>query len=719
MDSTKVTLETSSVGGQDIAHGYVLCLDGSSYITFRKLTIKNTWSGAYSYADAVLVENGAVNCTFENNILIAPASNNTGYAFDADYYSAENNIIIRNSIIKGGIYGISFRNDLYFLGKGYQTGNVAENNVVTGSVYQGIYFMGQTNLRIVNNKVNIKDAKIGIYSSWNDNGIVVNNFVSMQGTTGVALREDNTISVDFYYNTIINNSSKDEAAWFFYPPSGCTQYFENNIVVNMGKAGALIMEKGSFITSDYNDIYSAGSQLATWSQSNTLYACKTLADYQKTSGGYDLNSVNADPNVVSVSTGDLHLSSSSTAVLKKGTPVYGVTDDIDGDYRPAAPDIGADQFSLDSNDIGVTAIVSPLDYSCGSKSTSIGLVIKNYGYYPAVNFKVGVKISGNYSDSVTYLFKDTLHGKSSKTRVHDTLIYLNFSPALNTSKGGYLGITAYTSFSVDSNFSNDTFFVDDFIYASPHAAFTVKNICIGDSTKFKDISKSARVSISNYLWHFGNGDSAKNSKTPIELFKLSGTYNVHEIITDVNGCTDTATQVIKIDSVDARFKYSSSGGGNINFAGSDSISGKTYTWDFGDKSTSGTGAKITYGFASNGTYNVTLTKQNTSGCIASWSDSVSVLTTGIEAQGDLFEVSVYPNPFKFSTNIAYSLPASGNVKIELFDMLGKQVKLLTDEKQIAGEHLLQFKADEIYIGLYILKMTIGENVVTQKIVILK
>ena len=719
LDSTKVTLETSSNNGLDKTHGYVLCLDGSSYITVRKMTIKNTWSGAYNYADAVLVENGALNCTFENNILISPASDNVGYTFDADQYSPENNIVVRNNIIKGGIYGISFKNYLFSIGLGFQSGNVAENNIVTGSVYQGILFYGQTNLSIVNNKVNLKDAKIGIYSSWNIDGIIVNNFVCMQGNTGIALRVDNTMSVDFYYNTLINNSTKDEAAWFFYPPSGCAQYFENNIVVNMGKGGALIMEKGSFLTSDYNDIYSAGSQLATWSQSNKLYACKTLADYQTTSGGYDLNSINADPNVSSVSSGDLHLTSSSTAVLKKGTPVYGVTDDIDGDYRPAKPDIGADQYSLDSNDIGISAIVSPTDFSCGTKSTSVGLLIKNYGYYPAVNFKVGIKIGGNYSDSLTYLFKDTLHGKSIKTGAHDTVIYLTFSPALNTSKGGSVDITAYTSFATDSNQWNDTVNASYSFYPSPRAAFGAKNICIGDSTKFKDISKAAGVPIVNYFWSFGNGDSSKNNRNPVELFKVSGTYNVHEIVTDLNGCTDTARQSIKIDSVDARFKYSGSSGGNINFAALDTISVKTYIWNFGDKSSPGNGSKITHPYASNGTYLVTLTKTNTSGCVASWSDSVAEVITGIETGNDLFDVSVYPNPFKFSTNIAYSLPAAGNVRIELFDMPGKRIKLLTDERQVAGEHELRFESGENYIGLYILKMTMGELTITKKIVILK
>jgi len=46
----------------------------------------------------------------------------------------------------------------------------------------------------------------------------------------------------------------------------------------------------------------------------------------------------------------------------------------------------------------------------------------------------------------------------------------------------------------------------------------------------------------------------------------------------------------------------------------------------------------------------------------------------------------YPNPFNPTTTINYSINKNGNIKIVIFDMLGKQVKSLVNKKNIAGKH---------------------------------
>ena len=46
----------------------------------------------------------------------------------------------------------------------------------------------------------------------------------------------------------------------------------------------------------------------------------------------------------------------------------------------------------------------------------------------------------------------------------------------------------------------------------------------------------------------------------------------------------------------------------------------------------------------------------------------------------------YPNPFNPTTQIEYSLPARGHVKIEVFNILGQQVRILIDREQPAGAH---------------------------------
>ena len=61
----------------------------------------------------------------------------------------------------------------------------------------------------------------------------------------------------------------------------------------------------------------------------------------------------------------------------------------------------------------------------------------------------------------------------------------------------------------------------------------------------------------------------------------------------------------------------------------------------------------------------------------------------------------YPNPFNPSTTIKFSVPTKQNVKIEVFDILGKSVANLVDEEILAGEYKLNFNASKLASGIYI------------------
>ncbi len=65
----------------------------------------------------------------------------------------------------------------------------------------------------------------------------------------------------------------------------------------------------------------------------------------------------------------------------------------------------------------------------------------------------------------------------------------------------------------------------------------------------------------------------------------------------------------------------------------------------------------------------------------------------------------YPNPFTSSTAIGYRLSASGLVRLEVFDMLGRKVATLIDNEVEAGEHISKFRLSEPSVE--ILKSPIG------------
>jgi hypothetical protein len=79
----------------------------------------------------------------------------------------------------------------------------------------------------------------------------------------------------------------------------------------------------------------------------------------------------------------------------------------------------------------------------------------------------------------------------------------------------------------------------------------------------------------------------------------------------------------------------------------------------------------------------------------------------------------YPNPFNPATRIRYGLPENAQVKLTIYDMLGRRVALLVDEKQPAGYHEIVFQATSLPNGMYFYRLNAGSFVETRKMVVLK
>jgi len=70
------------------------------------------------------------------------------------------------------------------------------------------------------------------------------------------------------------------------------------------------------------------------------------------------------------------------------------------------------------------------------------------------------------------------------------------------------------------------------------------------------------------------------------------------------------------------------------------------------------------------------------------------------ASNDVLVADNYPNPFKQSTTISYSLPEAGKVQITLFDMMGAQVETIFEQQAEAGLHTLEFNRNDLKPGVY-------------------
>ncbi|MBS1516372.1 MAG: T9SS type A sorting domain-containing protein [Bacteroidetes bacterium] len=97
----------------------------------------------------------------------------------------------------------------------------------------------------------------------------------------------------------------------------------------------------------------------------------------------------------------------------------------------------------------------------------------------------------------------------------------------------------------------------------------------------------------------------------------------------------------------------------------------------------------------------------------------AVANTGSSTKYEL--IQNYPNPFNPSTVIRYQLSVAGNVSLKVFDLLGKEVASLVNEKQIAGSYAVDFNSAEFNLpsGIYFYTLSAGEFKETRKMVLIK
>ncbi|MFQ5568728.1 MAG: T9SS type A sorting domain-containing protein [Rhodothermales bacterium] len=90
---------------------------------------------------------------------------------------------------------------------------------------------------------------------------------------------------------------------------------------------------------------------------------------------------------------------------------------------------------------------------------------------------------------------------------------------------------------------------------------------------------------------------------------------------------------------------------------------------------------------------------------------------GVPTQYALFQN--YPNPFNPETTIRYAVPKASRVRVEVFDMLGRQVALLVDEVKAAGAYEVVFDARDLSSGTYLYQLTGDDFVQTRKLMLVK
>lgn len=79
----------------------------------------------------------------------------------------------------------------------------------------------------------------------------------------------------------------------------------------------------------------------------------------------------------------------------------------------------------------------------------------------------------------------------------------------------------------------------------------------------------------------------------------------------------------------------------------------------------------------------------------------------------------YPNPFNPVTNIQFSLNETKDVKVEVYDRIGRKITTLIDSRLNRGFHTVQFDGSNLASGVYFYRISTDQTVSTKKMVLVK
>jgi len=79
----------------------------------------------------------------------------------------------------------------------------------------------------------------------------------------------------------------------------------------------------------------------------------------------------------------------------------------------------------------------------------------------------------------------------------------------------------------------------------------------------------------------------------------------------------------------------------------------------------------------------------------------------------------YPNPFNPSTNINYELPITGFVSLKIYDLTGKEIAILVNEQQSAGNYTVRFNGNNFASGIYFYRIEAGDFTQVRKMFLIK
>ncbi len=510
-DSSLTTLSWSATS-TDI-NNYTVMMDGADFFTFKNFGLARIGTNE-TFSRIVSIQNGCDNNTFTNCLFSGPTGNTstlttinrtsvTFLSSKNDNNKYTNNYFVGNGNAFWGEFTagapksigteiINNRMAVFYAGV-FITNEIApviyKNYVTRTNPAATTVFFG-ISLNFVDSTVTIEKNQVYCYNGGSNAirfrnticnpltpGRVVNNFGQTGGTgtsQGISYELD-CANILTAHNNILTTGTSATLGRSLNISGNNSQnlIFLNNNFVNTGGGYTYYITSGAtggVSVSDYNNLYTTGSNIGFWGTANT-----TLAAF-RTASGKEANSVSGDPEYVTID--DLHVN----GIILSGaaTPLAEVTDDIDGDLRdPLTPDIGADEFEPAAIDVAPVAVISPVNNACGDVNTNVEVSITNFGALDAEDIDVTVIINqGTDSDTLSTLFAGPLGSLQTATITLGTI---------NTFAGGNYDFIIIVNVLDDNDNSNDTLMVSVRVPVTPDVPSLVNDTeiaCLGGTVSF-------------------------------------------------------------------------------------------------------------------------------------------------------------------------------------------------------------------------------------------
>ena len=268
---------------------------------------------------------------------------------------------------------------------------------------------------------------------------------------------------------------------------------------------------------------------------------------------------------------------------------------------------------------------------------------------------------------------------------------------------------------MNNKFQQDSITIPVVVNGSPDVSFTANETsgCDTLTTQFTDKSTVKNAKTVLWNWDFGDASAKSNSQHPSHRYQSAGNYTISLKVTSDAGCesSDVKTNFITIHPTPVVDFTSAVTDKTVSFKSS--ITGDSYSWDFGDGNTA-TKADTIHTYKDYETYKVCLTV-NKSGCQDSVCKMVKIkigISDGIDENNlDASNITIYPNPSNGKFTIEISDFAIYNLQFTIYNLLGEVIF----NQQISKSANQQIDLSAHPKGIYFLQLQTEKGMVYRKL----